>query len=298
MPTNAALPGLAGSALAALAHQIHRVVHRAHPCAEPRFGSRPAQVIRLRARREAGLRALPEGGHPVEHLTGLEAPSDWWGVGLATTGTAHHLDSDAGTTRASGQRRVALVVLVARRGASASAVGFGSEPPQVEADPDGREPQGHLLDGCRRVLGLATEPPPGGTEHLAARQWLDAVMAAATRAGPTLRWSQVAALHPHVGGSGPIEVPQLVALGHRLGPAVGWDRLRAAVAAGPDQGPGSVRPRQAAWMDDGMFARALLGGYPDPEELVAHLAALVTEPALAGVRAALSAWGVVPGESS
>jgi hypothetical protein len=69
-------------------------------------------------------------------------------------------------------------------------------------------------------------------------------------------------------------------------------RLAAADAAlAADGPPCPVGPDVAAWMDDGMFARWLLGSRPDPVDVVVDLVDLLPPPLTRGVVEALQAWG-------
>ncbi|CAN5660467.1 hypothetical protein BH20ACT2_BH20ACT2_23460 [soil metagenome] len=257
------------------------------------LGAHPPRAVGHRLG-EVGLVEVPPGGHPLDLLTGWHAPDDWAAVGVATGGRCL-VHGPAGPAGAA----LHLVLLVSRSGATAAAVrpnsGRGPGEVVLTADPPGAGPEGRLVEACLRVLGRPTRPPPGGTVELWARQWLDAVMAAAVAAPvPPLCWPEVAARHPHPAGDGTVVGIDAYIEGCAATAAdLTWDVLRQAAAAGAASAA-PVTPAEAAWMDDGMFARELLAPFPEVPELLGDLAGLVTADAHAGVLAALAAWGVHP----
>jgi len=103
------------------------------------------------------LGVLPlDGAHPTEVLLGLTAPEHWHAVGLATSGWAYHVAerSDPGRRR----RRVHVVSLLSRSGEHAHRT--TSDDVDLAARLAGEAPVGEQVDLLRRVLGLATDPPP------------------------------------------------------------------------------------------------------------------------------------------
>src|SRR5690606_13156727 len=90
---------------------------------------------------------------------------------------------------------VLVTLLVGRSGATAGVLRRAGGPPRRLESP----PQGPVADACRRALGLATAPPPGGTAELWARWWLDRLVEAASRhraAGVVPGWAETVARHP------------------------------------------------------------------------------------------------------
>lgn len=215
-----------------------------------------------------GVRPIPVGVHPFSELAGLVAPSSWEVFGLRVHGTGHRLDD--------GTRRPATSTFaVDRTGAERSVLHDGEQ--RVEPGPGA---VGTLPDLCRRVLGLPTPPPPARTHLLFAVAWLDRLLEAWSdplrRRRIMTSFPAAAALHPAVAdGAEPPDDP--VVLGRRAAAhaeAWPWARLRSEPEALVPPGgglPGSV----AAWMDDGAFARWVLGAYPDLGILVVDALSLL-----------------------
>ena len=249
---------------------------------------------------ELGWLALPDGHHPVEELIGFRAPDDWCAIGTAATGTARHLDAPAATVR------VRTVHLVGRDGGWASRwapLDLGADAGGADAgvaDEPGR-PVGRIDDACRRALGLPTPPPPGGTGLLWALRWLDDVIDDATtrcRRRRTVGWADVAALHPAVAAlcdGGPADGPPtpraLGQMARQLEEWRDWAFLRQACAAGTHAEP-EVPAAVAAWLDEGAFARWVLGSYPELDDLRAAVDAILPAAVARSVEAALVAAGV------
>jgi hypothetical protein len=210
---------------------------------------------------DLGLKPLADGAHPFDELAGFEAPADWTVFGLRTTGRAHHLDRPGAEPR-----RIASTFLVDRHGAEASVLRFDDE----VIDGPGRA-IGTIPDTCRRVLGLATDPPPGTTEVLWSTMWIDRIL---ERWGQPDRrrdlvssFAQLAILHPAVHAPSPPDVlavadpASLARVARPHAAATSWSHLRTADEpfALPD---GALSTSIARWMDDGFFARWVLGAYP------------------------------------
>ena len=210
---------------------------------------------------DLGLKPLEVGVHPFDELAGFVAPERWTVFGLRTTGTAHRLEGPGREPR-----RVASTFLVDRRGREASVLRFDDE---VVEGP-GRA-TGTIPDVCRRVLGLATDPPPPTTEVLWSTMWVDRILerwAQPDRRRDLLSsFAQLAILHPAVHLPSPPDVLAVadpvslarVARQHAL--ATTWSGLRTAEEPLPLP-HGALAPSIAGWMDDGLFARWVLGAYP------------------------------------
>ena len=187
----------------------------------------------------------------VADLCGLTAPAHVEAVGIVSGATARHLDDPGATWR------VGVVCFVARDGTTASVITPDGE--VWVSGPDDPGPVGHLADMCRRALGLPTPPSEVGVDALTAALWADRVLAAAL-AGEPLDRRRVAALRP--------------------GPVRSWGEVRTARAAGA-WGELDIDPADAAWMDDGAFARWVLAALPDPVDTVGDLVDVVPDDALA-----------------
>jgi hypothetical protein len=256
-------------------------------------------LVTLRGTRtgvELGLRPLGDE-HPVDALLGYRAPAKVDALGVAVSGTARHLGGPDHPSDARGQPlptgRVRIMQLHARDGRSASRLrSLGADPPQVV---DTVAADGDVADCIRRALELPTPPPPHPPVVWWAVDWLDALLDHACRdPGRRWTWGHVSALHPLAGPLPPDSPSSLIAEVAGRGEGLDWSGLRLAAAdaaldaAGP---PCPIGPDIAAWMDDGMFARWLLGSRPEPVEVVADLVDLLPRRLTRGIVEALQAWG-------
>jgi hypothetical protein len=188
--------------------------------------------------------------------------------------------------------RVRIIQIHARDGRSASRLrGVGTDPPVVV---DTVAADGDVADCVRRALDLPTPPPPHPPIVWWAIDWLDALLDQACREpGRRWNWSHVSALHPLAGLLPPDSPASLVAHVVERSEGLDWSDLRLAAAdtALADGPPCPIGPDLAAWMDDGMFARWLLGSRPEPVDVVVDLVDLLPPPLTRGVVEALQAWG-------
>jgi hypothetical protein len=200
---------------------------------------------------ELALKPLARGD-VVDALAGFTAPPEWAAFALVAPATAHHLD------RVTSQPAF-LGVLAARDGTTASALRGSTVELQVRAAGSSEAGDGRVLDACRRVLGLSTAAPVHAPQLWAAHHWADAVLAAVLAAdlGARPSWPELAVLDPGVTARN-----------------LTWCTLRGRCAAGALRIP-SLSPRAAAWMDDGMFSREALAGYPPLPSMVADLRELL-----------------------
>ena len=180
--------------------------------------------------------------------------------------------------------------LHARDGRAASRIRrVGADPPQVL---DTGAAEGDVADCLRRALGLPTPPPPCGRSAWWAVDWLDAVLdarlpgaVAAPGRGPGRpRCTRCRAR------SRPTARRRSSRTSARDGAGLDWS-AHPAPSVGAGSGPRCpIGPELAAWMDDGMFARWLLGSRPDPVDVVVDLVDLLPPAVTRGVVEALQAW--------
>ena len=199
---------------------------------------------------ELAMKPLPTG-NLVRDLSGFRAPLTWDAFGIVAPARAFHLDDDDPPIP------VTLAVIVARDGGVTSAVhGIESRGAGTRRD-DG---EGRVLDACRRVLGLPTPPPDVSTGWWSALHWIDRVLAALLDAdlGHPPSWSTLRGLDE----------------GRRYATAP-WALLRGDCAAGAIDIPG-IAAAGAAWMDDGMFSREAISGYPPLFDMLDDVDALVS----------------------
>ncbi|MEM7094144.1 MAG: hypothetical protein AAF567_14150 [Actinomycetota bacterium] len=150
-------------------------------------------------------------------------------------------------------------------------------------------PQGWLVDACRRSLGLASHPEDAHALELPLALWLDQLMVEIVSGG-SLTWERVVELCPVPNRWKSNAAEQLGVTLATVTPA--WPALRAAVASGVPL-PVPLAPADAAWMDAPMFARWCLGFFPELSALRADLEFLapghIAERIDVAVRAAYSA---------
>lgn len=250
-------------------------------------------LVRARAGTEGielALRPLPAGVHPADVLIGQVVPRRWSVVGVVATATAHHLDDQSITP-------AAVVVLVDRDGRIAHRVEASDGAELVPAN--GAPPSGRLVDLLLRSLGRPTAAPDVSPRQFWAALWLDAVVAEVAPGPDRPRTAdEVWALHPVIGGGLTAEL--IDALGERpdLSHGPGWRALRElAATTTPARTPTEaalrdalnpiIPPDLAAWMDDGTFARWLIGAFPPLDDLLAITDALLAPEVARAVRASI-----------
>ncbi len=236
---------------------------------------------------DIATRPLETRFHPASLLAGFTAPLEWAMFGVRVHGTAHDLDGAGEATR------VVTTYLLHRGGDDASILRRGSSVRTLT------EPAvGTIPDLCRRVFGLPTPAPPAGAGLLWSVVWLDRILEAwgdpAARRGLAGSWERCARLHPALDpptGLAPAPVDDVERVAGRCAEhaaAWSWARLRAdpGVLALPD---GAVPAEVAAWMDDGCFARWVLGAYPSPSRLAHDVCGLLDPDVARRVLALLDA---------
>ena len=238
---------------------------------------------------------------PVEALIGYTAPADWSAFGIVTRGRSRPLIDDGPHPRADPDEppspvRIALVV--DRSGWAASGLRTLDGPFIVRAD--GGDVIGRVPDACRRVLGLGTPPPDDPVEHFFALLWLDHVLAAAAARPGRLTWAEAVDLHfgaglvtdlaPTSDGPWALSPDEAIMVGHALtGEQTSWRFVREQAARLTERND-LFDPRAAAWMDDGMFSREMLGGFP-PTGLMLEALGQVAPPAvLTAIERTLAGW--------
>jgi hypothetical protein len=250
---------------------------------------------------DLGVARLAPGAHPLEALVGTTAPAEWAALGVVTAGTVRD-SADPSLV----DTRIQSAHLVERGGGWAAAFGplGGSGTTDTSSGPDGPDaPCGRVDDALRLALGLATPPAAGDTLELFTVQWLDRLVgeAAQLRARDRHRCSEAWAIsrHPAVEAlslraeAHLIDVDRLVAEAGRLATWRDWPQLRRMCAAGTWEHP-ELTAEDAAWLDDGAFARWAVAAWPDLPWL-ADVAASLLPPATArAVHRALAAWEVLP----
>lgn len=212
-----------------------------------------------------------DGPDPIGQLLGLDALDEWWAVGVMANSTARPVDGD-------GERLpVTFVHVVARDGTTVDLLDDGRGTRHLEG-PDHEVHTGRVPDLCRRMLGLATAPPAHGLVPMLVDLWLRELLAAATDR-PGLAWAEAATLHPAARSVGlPAFTPspaELVRASEDLTADADWGTWRRiCIAQGADPSCG-LDARSLRWLDDGSFARWVLGECIPWADALAHLDAVL-----------------------
>ena len=239
------------------------------------------------------LGVLPlDGAHPGTVLLGFTAPEECSALGVVTTGWSlppgrvdeHDTERNRRTGPSAADRpdRVAVrsTVLVARDCRIAGRLSIDGADPVTS--PPG---SGVMVDLLQRALDCPTAPPAFGTIELFASVWL-------TRLADqeVADWPAAAGQHwalELLPGT-PDDLPELAL---RLADELDWPSLRRAVARhGWDQ---LCRAEDAAWFDDGSFARWVVGSYPAISDLWTAVAEHLSPEIASQVEQALDAWALL-----
>lgn len=221
---------------------------------------------------ELGVGPL-DGAHPTDVLLGLTAPPHWHAVGIASSGWAHHVSErgDPGRRR----HRVHVVSLLSRTGEHAHRT--TSDDPELAGRLGREAPVGEQVDLLRRVLGLPTDPPPVDASAYWSIQWLAGLVSADP---PVTDVAGAMELHPalrllrHGSRGDDADVEDVLAAFHRV---LGWGRLRELASQGRYEAT-DLAPADAAWLDEGAFARFVLNRCAPLHVLRARLATHVPHP--------------------
>lgn len=191
--------------------------------------------------RQEGGRTITETECGLVAPYEIDLPEDFSAVGIVATGRLWALDptseAAAGIVASTGGG-IGLAYVVDRRGR----VGWSSTAPNgpscVSAPCEGA-----VVDALRRMLGLPTPPAAAPVEYAMVVLWLQEIEDLARALNECLTWTDALLIK---GGDGPQS----------------WEGFRAAVASRGAYGS-LCESAMAAWMDEGMFARHVLGCLPD-----------------------------------
>jgi len=219
----------------------------------------------------ADLGTKPIDGHPLDTLLAFTAPAEWQAIGVSAEGWAASMDSGVRPSQSKGRMRVRTTTLVARDGAVAAGVRkAGGELEQMGAG------AGTVLDALKRAMGLPTAPPDVPFVAWVARMLLLLIIGDGPRAHRRVPWWQLRTeLDRH----------------KDLAVEGSWGTLRG-LAAKRENVVADLTPDVAAWMDEGMFARWVIGGMPSFDHLHEETRKACTPEAFTQVRRQLRAWGL------
>jgi hypothetical protein len=235
--------------------------------------------------------------HPdLETMVGFVAPTNCHAIAAVGYGWTRPLEdvSPGGVAVfAQGERkRCRVVCLVTRTGDLAGYLRSGSavlidEPPTV----------GRVPDLMRRCFGLPTPGPEETTDGVWARLWLGNVLDAGERAAAPLTWPAVAQLHPAVQAAAEggliIKPDELVRALRISGEIWSWSSLTEQ-AAETGWLCEILPPGAGGWMDEGILSRWLLAAMTGIEDLLTHVAPLISPAAARRLRRTLNRLDVLP----
>ncbi len=215
-------------------------------------------------------------GHPLDTLLGFAAPASWQALGVCAEGWAASTEHAQGArpSKAKGRMRIRSTCLVSRDGAVASGMRLAGG----EFDQMG-EPVGTIPDALKRALGVATAPPDAPFYEWVARMLFGLIIGdagASSRGHRLVPWAQ---LRPSLE-----RYKQLAEEGS-------WETLRG-LATKRASVVADLEPDVAAWMDEGMFSRWVLGGMASYDHLLDEARRSMTEEAFRQVRRLLRTWGL------
>ena len=165
--------------------------------------------------------------------------------------------------------------------------------------------QGLAIDSLHRVLGLSSPGEPPALCAVITSVWFDDVLARVAETGH-VDWATASALHPIAltgpdspGAASPFPPPgahvgvppsteTLVEATIRAAAELDWERMRRRAAAGEFRAV-DLTAREAAWMDDVMFARWTTCSLPDETTVIEVVRAAGSEEAADGLSQVLAA---------
>lgn len=225
----------------------------------------------------------------------MRAEAGWAAVAATFSGRARHPDSGQVAGHADG------AVVVDRLGGVASMLRVENLP--VTPMPEGGPVGGLTVDALHRMLGL---PSPGEPPHpalLSLALWCELLLQHGAQ-GDTTTWADAVALHPgrpgrsdrsdrssHDDGadheSVDASIETVTEATMRAEDELNWARMHRRACAG--HGAPDLSIEEVRWMDPTLYARWLLGSFPDPALTAEVLRANDGERAAAGLIAVCDA---------
>jgi len=212
-------------------------------------------------------------GHPLDTLLGFTAPPEWLAIGVSCEGWMAPLGAGTRPSQSKGRMRMRSTALVSRNeGRLVSGVRRAGEDFELM---EGEEAVGMVPDALRRALGLPTPAP-----EVPIAQWV-AIMLFRLIGGD-------GGAHRRVGWS---QLRPKLDTYETLARDGSWSMLRNLAGKRSDLNL-DLAPDVAAWMDDGMFSRWVLGGLPSYDGMLEKARAACTPEAFRQVRRILREWGL------
>jgi hypothetical protein len=231
-----------------------------------------------------------EGHNVTDALLGMTAPDDCWAIGVVTGAWAAPVGSHLRPSAHPEAVRVRLTVMVDRSAEVVAMSEFADGRPAPEPPLEGP-----TVDALRRALTLPTPPPDVKPSDLFAELWLLqlAEEGRSRRAeGKRLTWPRATRLHFAIQlleQSGTRTRPDLfVRYVEAFANVLQWADVRRGIT---DRGwlAGLMPDGVAAWMDDGMLCRWLLGGLPPVTESIKEARRVLAPSAIERLDEALDA---------
>lgn len=234
------------------------------------------------------FRPLPDDDRAAAAgLFTIVVPRTWTAVGAVLVGRARDLD----TGIVVGNEAAARIV-VTRSGEIASELSVdGDRDGDRSPDPSSSGtagPEGVLVDTLHRMLGLPSPGAPPSLRALVLGLWFGEILHLALD-GRVVSWREAAQLHPGDIGTARVtpSVETLVEATTRASLELSWSRMRRRAVRGEFR-PADLSAREAAWMDDTMFARWVISSFPEPALAIGLLRDLDSTEAADGLDAVRS----------
>ncbi len=215
---------------------------------------------------ELTLCELPPSPDPLQPLVGMAAPDEWDAFGLVSGATVlSGTDPSENGRSAITDHSVWIGVIVDRQGRLWASMREGDSLP-VRLPRGG---EGHLLDMCRRVLGISSSAPCDHTLRAAlCALWANDIrrlLAGRSGGGYDPRWDELAVLHP----ANQLLPESLLPLRDRAEQAVNgltWAELHRRACDGSFAISG-LSPDDCRWFDPGSFSRWVVRSVPPVGEI-------------------------------
>ena len=202
----------------------------------------------------------------AQGLLGITVTARWEGAAVVATGRFHPLEEGhepSALVRSGMRGGLTLACVVSRQGNIGWRLLLPDGSP-FDPVPD----EGFTLDVLRRSLQLPTPPPAVTTSALLLAVWVGAICDAGEGTADCFGWDEVLYFHPALADEPPMWTLQAEEVVRRAPAKARWEAMRLLVAAGMTS-PDLPSPRLARWMDEGMFARWVLGSLPPASDIVA-----------------------------
>ena len=220
---------------------------------------------------ELGMKEIE--GHPLDTLLGFTAPPEWQALGVCSEGWMAPMGSGKRPSQSKGRMRMRTTAIMSRADAVVVS-GVRKAGEDFELMPDG-ECVGMIPDALRRALGLPTPLPELPFTHWVAVMLFGLIIGDGGK-HRRVGWAQLR--------------PKLESY-EAVGNEGTWDFMRKLATKRSDVQV-DLSPDVAAWMDEGIFARWVVGGLPPYDALLEDARRVCTPEAFSQLRRLLRRWGL------